>query len=190
MLQQLADRAFPIRRDARGDGEAFFGIMDRRLQNAVKAELAMAAIEQFPSRNRARHRHRMGRGIFHLGRPSGAQRLGRCSRRRAARAIQRNHRAAAGGDVKAEAIAANAGRFRFDHTLHGASRNGGIHGVPTGAQDFKCGESGLRHGGCGHAMGAIGGAAASKVKITHRVRLPSGAVTAPLMPPLARRGKP
>ena len=168
VFQQFVNGSFPIRPNARRDGEAFFGIMDRRLQNTIKAKLAMGAVQQFPGRNRARHRHRMGRGVFHLGRTGGAQCLGRRSGRRAARTIQRNHRAAAGGHVKAEAIPANAGRAGFNHALHGAGGNRRIHGVPTGAQDFKRGKGGLGHGGCGHAVGAIGGAAASKVKITHR----------------------
>ena len=189
VFQQFVNGSFPIRPNARRDGEAFFGIMDRRLQDAIKPELAMAAVQQFPSRNRARHRHRMGRGVFQLGRTGGAQCLRRRSAWRTARTIQRNHRAAAGRHVKAEAIPANAGRARFNHALHGTSGDGRIHGIAAGAQDFKRSKSGLGHGGCGHSVGAIGGAAASKVKITHRGSGFHQLQRQPLSCPLSRAGK-
>ena len=81
--------------------------------------------------------------------------------------VQRHHLRRPGRHVQAEAIPADPGRVRFDHALHRAGGNGGIERIAARAQDIERGKCGLRHGGGGHAVHAIGGAAARQVEIAH-----------------------
>ena len=131
-LLQLLEAVLPVEGDAGRDDIAFFGRLDRRLEQSIEAEFAVVAQDRRPAIDRAGNGDRVRRGQrdrIHIALeiPFRRRRL-RC----AARAVIGNDLALALRLDQREAIAANAGRLRFDHREQRGSRDRRIRSRPSG----------------------------------------------------------
>ena len=160
--------------------KAVGGNADCGLQRGRQAERAVIGDQLRPGIDSARHRHGMGRfaldrcdALFLIPADSGslwgAARSGQQRRQKGPRAA----RSVEGDDVfafrriEAETIAADAGRMRLDHALHGAGGDRRIHRVAALLQNGDGGDGRERMRGRRHAIGGKHGGASGPVEFTH-----------------------
>ena len=133
--------------------QSLLGQLDRRLQKAVDAELAVILRQPAPGLDRARH----GDGMDAVGtdaadaviqKPLGARRQWR-----AACAVIGDDLVTALGRYQHEAIAADAGHRRLDHRQCRGCCDRRIDGIAAGAQDVDRDQRRQRmRGGCGATL--------------------------------------
>ena len=169
----------PVVGDAAVDDEAFLGIADGGLQHRVEAHGAVVREQPLPGADGARHGDRMraleADGVdAPLPEPVHAQ-----PRRRGTRAVDGVGRHPAARRIEREAVAADAGRLRLDHTLDGAGRDRRIHGIGARSQHLDRRRRGQRVRGRRHAAHAVDHGPPRLLKVPHRL-LPSPARRRPV----------
>ncbi|MGY3079963.1 hypothetical protein ACVWZZ_006371 [Bradyrhizobium sp. LM6.10] len=181
---QLLELVLPVEGDARGDDVAFFGRLDRGLEQPVEAELAVIAQNSRKGVDHAGDRDRMRRSQRHgvdlaLDIPIGVRRLGG-----AAGAVIGDDLAFAARLDQRKAVAADAGRLRLDHAEQRRARHRRVHRRATLAQHLDRGERRLRMRGRHHCVGGVDRGPAGEMEVSHRILALVGRLTR-----MVRRGR-
>jgi len=153
--------------DPRRDRIAVAGIANRRAQQFGERLAAVVADQPVPGVDRAGDGHRMGRLALDCGDPGLAVPVGIGRGRRPARAVVGDQLGRALRREEAEAVAADTGRFRLDHALHGAGGDRGVERVAAVAQHRDRGLGGERMGGAGHAVRRMDGRPPGQLEVSH-----------------------
>ena len=112
---------------------AVAGIPDRRRQDLFEIETAVVPVQLRPGVDGAGDGDRMRALLLDAGDALCQVPINGCRRRRLAGTVEGDDIGGPLWRIKAEIIAADPCRFRFNHTLYGARRDGGVHGVAAGA---------------------------------------------------------
>ncbi|MHC2409549.1 hypothetical protein ACVJGC_002140 [Bradyrhizobium diazoefficiens] len=164
---QLLELVLPVERDSGRDDIALFRRLDRGLEQAVEAELAVIAqhgregVDHAGDRDRVRRGQRHGRDLA-LEIPVGIRRL-RCP----AGAVIGDDLAFTARLDQREAVAADAGRLRLDHAEHGRAGHSRVHCRAALAQHLDRGQRGLRMRGRHHRVGGVNRGPAGEMEVSH-----------------------
>ena len=120
---ELFKAVLPVEGDARGDDVAFFGGLDRGLQQGIEPHLAVIAQDRIPGIDGAGNRDGMRRGQRHRVDLAFQIPFDIGRHRRAARAVIGHDLALAPRLDQRETIAADAGGLRLDHREQAGGRD-------------------------------------------------------------------
>ncbi|MCY1295847.1 hypothetical protein D9M70_452070 [compost metagenome] len=174
---QLVFVAVPIDGDPFGDRKSLLRVADGGLQQFTERHGTETPVQLAPSIDRAGDGDGVHRGERDLVQSLFQQVFGGEALGRATRTVEAIDPTAfgeigAGGGEENEIVAADAGRARLHHALHGAGGNRGVGGIAAATQNLDGGERGKGVRGGGGAMPAHDDGAARQVQVTHGTGTP------------------